>query len=123
MRDIWLATVTLREHRGAAHTAAWRSLGLTPVEILVLTEAWIGAPLGSQATTMMGWPPDATRRAQATLTAAGWLVDGTITAEGRAARDCIEHATDLQESPAVLALGPDLDVLCDQLAMLVQSTR
>ena len=121
MRDIWLGAVTLREHRGAAHTAAWRSLGLTPVEILVLTEAWIGAPLGSHATTMMGWPPEETHRAQRSLAAAGWLIDGEITNEGRAARDRIEHATDLQESPAVLALGPDLGMLCDQLAMLVES--
>lgn len=122
MRDIWLATVTLREHRGAAHTAAWRAVGLTPTEILVLTEAWIGAPMGSHATTLMGWPPEATRRAEATLTAAGWLADGTITDEGRAARDRIEQATDIQESPAVLALGRDLDVLCEQLTMLVEST-
>ncbi len=121
--DIWLSAVAIREHRGAAHIAAWRSCGLTPLEILVLTEASTGATLGSHAHTMMGWPLDAIRRAEAALSDAGWLADGTITTAGRAARAEIEDATDRQESPAVLALGSDLDVLCEQLALLADAAR
>ena len=121
--DIWLSTVTLREHRGAAHIAAWRAHGLTPAEILVLTEAASGAAIGSHATSMMGWTTDAVRQAQASLTAGGLLDEGAITDAGRAARAESERATDRQETPAVLALGRDLDVLCHQLALLTEAAR
>lgn len=123
LSDVWLSTVTLREHRGAAHIAAWRAHGLTPPEILVLTEASTGATIGSHATTMMGWPGDAVQRAEASLAERGWLADGAITPVGRAARVEIECATDRQETPAVLALGFELDVLCEQLALLTAPVR
>jgi hypothetical protein len=116
--DLWLTSVALREHRGAAHIAAWRAHGLTPVEILVLTEAWTKSTIGSNAHVRMGWPETAVERAVAGLTDAGLLRDGDITDAGRVRRDNIERMTDLQEAPAIAALRDDLDVLCRQLHSL-----
>jgi hypothetical protein len=116
--DLWLTCVALREHRGAAHIAAWRAQGLTPVEILVLTEAWTASPIGSNAHDRMGWSAPEVDAARSSLQRAGYLRDDTITDTGRALRDDIERATDRQELDAVAALGDDLDHLCNQLALL-----
>ena len=121
--DLWRVAVMLREHRGAAHIAAWRGESLSPVEILVLTERWTGAAIGSQAHAAFGWPETDVHAAVGALERRGWLRRGSITDAGRAARERIELATDRQEEPAVLALDSDLDIVDVELTPLLAALR
>ena len=81
----------------------------------VLTELWVGMPLGSYTATR-GWNEDQISRTADGLRASG-LVDGdTLTADGRRFRDDIEASTDVLEQPIVDALGEDFDRLVQRLA-------
>lgn len=108
------ACLALREHRGDAHVAAYIGAGFTPVEMNVLTELWLGYPLGEYSGTR-AWPEEATAAALAGLRDRGLLDGETLTADGQAAREAIEDATDAMEQPVVDALGSDLDAIVDQL--------
>ena len=48
---LWRACELLREHRGDGHIAACIAAGLGPVAMNVLTEVWVGMPLGSYSAT------------------------------------------------------------------------
>ena len=48
---LWRACELLREHRGDGHVAACIAAGLGPVTMNVITELWIGMPLGSYSAT------------------------------------------------------------------------
>ena len=48
---LWRACDLLREHRGDGHIAACIAAGLGPVAMNVLTELWVGMPLGSYSAT------------------------------------------------------------------------
>lgn len=111
---LWWACGLVREHRGDSHVAAAAAAGLSPVEMNVLTELWIGMPLLSYTGTR-GWPQDAMQHAVDRLESRGWVQDGGLTAAGRAARLGIEQRTDEQEQAIVDALGDRLDELCDRL--------
>src|SRR5947207_2733853 len=43
---LWRATDLVREHRGDSHVAACVAAGLDPVRMNVLTEVWVGYPVG-----------------------------------------------------------------------------
>jgi hypothetical protein len=111
---LWWACNLVREHRGDSHVAAANAVGLTPVEMNVLTELWIGMPLLSYTATR-GWPPEVMQHAVSRLESRGWVRDGGLTDEGRAARLDIEQRTDDQERAITAALGGRLDDLCAQL--------
>ncbi|MGH8976168.1 MAG: SCO6745 family protein [Acidimicrobiia bacterium] len=106
--QLWRACEALREHRGESHLAASVASGLDAAEMNVLSELWLGMPIGSHATTF-GWPQDAVEGAASRLQGRGFLDGGQLTAAGRRFRDDIEARTDAQEQAAVDALGDDFD--------------
>jgi hypothetical protein len=101
---LWWGCELIREHRGDSHRNAWLAVGLTPVEIIVLTELWRSQPIGSVATQQMGWQSDDVAAAVSTLAESGLLVDGGLSEAGRDCREWIEMATDVQE---VTSFGGD----------------
>jgi hypothetical protein len=111
---LWWACGLVREPRGDSHVAAAATAGLSPVEMNILTELWIGMPLLSYTGTR-GWPPDAMRHAVDRLESRGWVHDGGLTEQGLAWRLGIEQRTDEQEQAIVDALGDRLDELCGRL--------
>jgi hypothetical protein len=115
VQRLWWACDLVREHRGDSHVAAAAVNGVGPVEMNILTERWLGMPLYSYTATR-GWPETQMHRSAASLEDRGWLHDGDLTDEGRAARAAIEARTGAQEQSVVDALGPDLDALCARLA-------
>jgi hypothetical protein len=114
---LWRAAEMYREHRGDGHLAACVSAGLDAVEMNVLTELWLDYPVGEYSGTR-GFAPDRIDAAVASLADRGWVdADaGALTAEGRAARERIEHATDDSQRAVMAGLGGDLDVLINDLA-------
>ena len=111
---LWRACELAREHRGDSHVAACIADRLDPVAMNVLTELWLGMPLGSYSATR-GWSPDAIAASADGLRAAGLLDGDELSAAGRARRDGIEATTDAMESSIVAALGDDLESVIDQL--------
>ncbi|MGH1506516.1 MAG: SCO6745 family protein [Acidimicrobiales bacterium] len=101
---LWQACLALREHRGDIHLAAYGSAGPDAVEMNILTECWLGYPLGEYSGTR-AWPEDRTAQAMASLEARGWFADGSITDGGRTARAEIEARTDERARAAVDAIG------------------
>ena len=51
---LWRACELAREHRGDSHVAACIADGWAPIAMNVLTEVWVGMPLGSYSATR-GW--------------------------------------------------------------------
>ena len=105
---LWRAAELVREHRGDGHLAACIVAGLDPCAMSVLTELWLGYPVGEYSATR-GYDPDAVAAAVAALEARGWFREGALSAEGRAARDAIETATDRSQDALLDALGADLE--------------
>lgn len=112
--QLWRACDLLREHRGDSHIAACISAGLDPVTMNILTELWVGMPLGSYTATR-GWSPEAIAASAARLAADGLVHGGALTAAGREFRDRIEERTDAQEQPVVDAIGDDFERVATQL--------
>ena len=112
--QLWRACELLREHRGDSHVAACISAGLGPVAMNVLTELWVGMPLGSYTATR-GWSREVIDATGDRLRADGLVADGALTDAGRRLRDEIEARTDAQEQPIVDAIGPELDTVLAQL--------
>ena len=80
---LWRAADAVREHRGDSHIAASVAAGLDPVRMGVLSEVWVGYPVGEYSGTRAlagGGVGDA---AVARLEADGLLADGVITDAGR----------------------------------------
>ena len=101
----------LREYRGDAHVCAWSTGGVDAVEIGLLTEAYMGLPLRTYIRTR-GWNDAELDGAAGRLRARGWLDDGdALTDAGCAGREAMEHATDRAMTPAIDALGDDVDEL------------
>lgn len=105
----------LREYRGDAHVCAWSSSGVDAVEIGLLTELYMGLPLRSYIRTR-GWDDGELDAAVGRLQERGWL-DGSeaLTVRGREEREAMEWATDRAMTPAITALGADIDVVVDTL--------
>ncbi len=106
--QLWRACEALREHRGESHLAAAMSAGVEPVEMNILSELWLGMPLGSHTATW-GWPEDAIAAAASRLEARNLVDGGGLTAAGRRLREELEDHTDAQQQSVVDALGEDFE--------------
>lgn len=112
---LWQACLALREYRGDAHLAAYGVAGLGPVEMNVLTELWLGYPLGEYSGTR-AWPESRTALALASLEGRGWINGEAITEAGSAARGEIEGRTDARAQAVVDALGADFEQVVGAVA-------
>ena len=76
----------------------------------VLTEVWLGYPVGEYSSTR-GFSGDDLKAAVATLRSRGWLDDSSaLTTKGRTAREVIESMTDQSQDELVRLLGTPEDV-------------
>ncbi len=112
---LWRACDLLREHRGDSHVAACITAGLEPVAMNILTEVWVGMPLGTYSASR-GWSPEQLAAAADRLRDDGMLDGDLLSSRGQTWRDGIEATTDAMERPIVDALGRDLDDVVAQLA-------
>ncbi len=112
--QLWRACNMLREHRGDGHLAASIAAGLDPVQMNVMTEVWLGGPLGPYTRTR-GWSEPRITAATAALEVRGFVANGAITESGRQFRDDIEAVTDAMQEPIVAAIGSDLEWVTGQL--------
>lgn len=117
---LWRAAELVREHRGDTHLAACAVAGLDMAEMNVLTEVWLGYPVGAYSATR-GFDADALAAAVARLTERGWMSDGGLTDVGRSARDGIEAATDVGQSQLLRTIGPGLEELLAPLGAIGSS--
>jgi hypothetical protein len=106
--DLFRAGDRLREFRGDSHIGAWISAGYDATEIGLLTELFMGIPLKTYVRSR-AWSDEQLDEALDRLAGRGLVADGAFTESGRAAREAVELATDVQLRPAVEALGADLD--------------
>ena len=118
LAGLWHLGDFLREYRGDSHNAAWVAAGLTATDIGILTELSWGMPVRSYSRTR-GWTPEEFDRSEHRLRDLGYL-DGTgsdthLSQQGRHAREAIEEATDAQMTPALDALGGDIDELFETM--------
>jgi helix-turn-helix protein len=104
----------VREHRSDSHIAAAIASGRGPVEMSVLTELWLGMPLGSYTATR-GFGQPVIDAAAERLRAEGLLDGAELSERGRATRAEIERRTDAMEQSIVDALGDQLDWLAARL--------
>ena len=104
----------IREHRSDSHIAAVLAAGRGPVEMSILTELWLGMPLGSYTATR-GFAQEVIDATAAGLRREGLLDGDALSARGRAVRAGIEAATDTMEQGVVDALGGGLDELVGRL--------
>ena len=117
----WRAAELVREHRGDGHVAALVAAGLDMAEANVLTEVWLGYPVGEYSASR-GLPPERLRAAADALRSRGWIdASDALTAAGRAARDEIEAATDRSQSTLIDALGDDLSTVIAQGTALTEA--
>ncbi|HEY3241514.1 MAG TPA: hypothetical protein VGL92_18275 [Acidimicrobiia bacterium] len=114
MGQLWRACEALREYRGDCHLAACISSGLDPVEMNILSELWLGMPLGSHTATF-GWPQDAIAGAASRLERRDLVADGTITPAGHRFRDDLEARTDAQQQDVMDAVGDDTEAVVEML--------
>ena len=112
---VWRCGDMLREFRGDSHTAAWIAAGVDATEIGLLTELFWGVPHRSYARTR-AWTDAQFDAAAARLEQRGWLSGAAFTEAGRAGREAIEVATDVQMRPAIEAIGDDFDELISILS-------
>jgi hypothetical protein len=111
---LWRATDLVREHRGDSHLAASVAAGLDPVRMGILSEVWVGYPVGEYSGTR-AWPQEFADAARARLQTDGLLADGALTGKGRAFRDAVEAATDTAQDDLIDAIGDDLDTVTAKL--------
>ncbi len=112
--QLWRACNLLREHRGDSHLAASVSAGLGSVGMNILTELWLGMPLGPYTATR-GWSGPQIAATTAELERRGLIAAGALTVAGRQFRDGIEERTDAMEQEIVEAIGDDFETLVAQL--------
>jgi hypothetical protein len=105
---LWRGAELVREHRGDSHLAAIAGSGLGTSEVNVLTEVWLGYPIGEYSASR-GLASDASTAAAVRLAELGLIADGLLTDSGRSRRVAIEAATDAGQRELVDALGDHLD--------------
>ena len=110
---LWRACELAREHRGDGHVALCLSEGLDPIKMNVLTELFVGMPLGSYSASR-AWSADEIADAADDLRAAGLIDDDGLTDSGLEYRREIEARTDALDQPLIDALG-GVDNIVDQL--------
>lgn len=111
---LWRSAEMIREHRGDSHIAACVAEGLDPIAMNILTELWVGMPLGSYSATR-GWSEAALSTSADELRNRGLLDGEQLSEAGQAFRDRVEDATDLAQAPLVAALGDGVDELIAEL--------
>jgi hypothetical protein len=79
------------------------------VAVNILTELWLGMPLGAYTAMRRGWSEAEIGSAVADLEARGLVDSAEITAAGRALRDELEDQTDVLEQPIIDAIGDDFE--------------
>jgi hypothetical protein len=103
---LWHAATLLREHRGDGHFAALVAAGIDGCEALALRTGSGAGPSREQLQPVRGWTDEDWEQATARLTDRGWLdADGRVTADGAAARQAVEDATDLAAARPWARLG------------------
>lgn len=112
--QLWRACEMVREHRGDSHIAAYITAGFNPVQMNILTEIYVGMPLGTYTATR-GWSPDTISANVTHLQTAGLIADELLTPAGLQVREEIEEHTDRMEQPLLDAIGDDLEPLLTQL--------
>lgn len=110
LADVFRLGDQLREFRGDSHTTAWTSAGFDATEIGLMTELYWGLPMRTYIRSR-AWSDSDLDAAEQRLADRGLVADGAMTDAGRAAREAVEVATDLQCRPIVTALGDDFDEL------------
>ncbi|MFE5399978.1 hypothetical protein ACFQ9Z_01020 [Streptomyces sp. NPDC056580] len=104
---LWQALTTLREHRGDGHVAVLVSLGIGPVEAMVLKAA-AGESDGAFLRETRKWEPADWAAAEQALSERGFLTaDGALTGEGAAVRALVERRTDEAAERPWRALGAE----------------
>lgn len=111
---LWRSCEQLREHRGDCHVAVCVAHGLNAVEMNMVTELWVGMPLGSYTATR-GWSETDIADAVAGLTERGLMADGGLTEAGIREREAIEAATDAAQQSIMDSLGDNSGPLLQQL--------
>lgn len=111
---LWRGCDLLREHRGDGHIAACIAAGLGSVTMNVLTELWVGMPLGSYSATR-GWTAEHIADAAEGLRVDGLLQGDELSARGWEWRDGLETTTDDIERAVVDAIGNGFDAIVAQL--------
>lgn len=106
----WRLADMLREYRGDAHIAAWTSAGFDATEIGLLSELYWGMPPRTYIRSR-AWEGDQLDAAQERLRSRGLVVGDEISEQGRADREAIEVATDLQLTPIVGELADELTAI------------
>jgi hypothetical protein len=112
--QLWRACDLVREHRGDSHIAAYITACLGPVDMNILTELYVGMPLGSYTATR-GWSEEVIASSVERLQKKGLISDGSLTPAGLRLREEIEEHTDAMEQPLIEAIGSDFDTLVTQL--------
>lgn len=107
---LWRAAELVREHRGDGHLAACVAAGLATLDMNVLTEVWLGYPVGEYSKTR-GYSHEAIEASATGLRDRGWLEASGLTPEGLALRQRIEAATDVSQAVLVDRLGGRLDAI------------
>jgi hypothetical protein len=111
---LWRACELIREHRGDSHNAVCVAEDLGPIEMNILTELWVGMPLGSY-TASRGWTETEIAETADQLRAFGLLDGDRLSDTGQGFRDRIEQRTDALEFPIAAAMGPEIQPILDQL--------
>lgn len=107
--QLWRACDLLREYRGDSHLAVWLASGLGPVSVNLLTELWLGMPLGVYTALRRGWSEADIAAAVVDLEARGFVAAGEITPAGRTFREELEDQTDALVQPIIDAMGDDYE--------------
>ncbi len=116
LAQLWRACQALREHRGDSHIAVYIAAGFNPVEMNILTELWVGWPMGTFSATR-AWGPERTAQALTRLRADNLIDADQLTEAGRSVCQAIEARTDALEQPVVDAIGPELSDVIAQLTV------
>ncbi len=111
---LWRACELAREHRGDSHVAVCVANGLDPIEMNILTELWVGMPLGSYTATR-GWSPEDIAATTSSMQEKGWMEGDSLSQAGLALRTAIEETTDVLEQPIVDALDFSFDGIVSDL--------
>ncbi len=116
---LWRAAELVREHRGDGHLAAATAAGWSTLELNVVSELWLGYPLGEYSSTR-GLGAEELRTVAEALERRGWMAQGLLTKAGRAERNELEAATDATQQPLVAALGHRLEAIIDGADLISQ---
>ncbi len=114
---IWRTAELYRENRGDGNLAVSVSAGLDRVEMNVLTELWLGYPLGEYSSSR-GFGPDLIAAATERFRLRGWMDADSLTEDGRLAREEIERATDDTQKSIIEALGDDVGEITKAFAVI-----